>query len=51
MGGKFHFVCHECVEEGVYADRSEAVTARDTHVDRTGHRVSLRQITEAEPRQ
>ena len=44
MGEKYHFVCHECDEEGVYRDRSEAVSVRDAHVDRMDHRVSLRNI-------
>lgn len=47
MGGTFHFVCHECTAEGVYDDRSEAVAARDEHVDENGHRVSLRNISRA----
>lgn len=46
MEGMFHFVCHECAEEGVYDDRSDAKTARDAHVDETAHRVSLRQIAD-----
>lgn len=46
MGGRFHFVCHECTEEGVYEDRGEALATRDEHVERTGHRVSLEDIAE-----
>ena len=47
MGGLFHFVCHECTEEGVYEDRSEAVAVRDSHVDRTDHRVSVQNVADA----
>lgn len=46
MGGWFHFVCHECAEEGVYSDRTEAAAARETHVKLTDHRVSLQDISD-----
>lgn len=46
MGGQFHFVCHECSEEEVYEDRSEATDARETHVRETDHRVSLQNIAD-----
>jgi hypothetical protein len=42
--GRSHFVCHDCVEEGVYSDRAKALEARDAHVAETGHRVSLKDI-------
>ena len=45
MGGTYHFVCHECPEEGVYSDRNEALAVRDDHVDHTGHRVSMSNIS------
>lgn len=44
MEPAYHFVCHECPEEGVYADRSEAEGVRDAHVERTDHRVSLQDV-------
>lgn len=44
MGGTIHVVCHECTEEGVYEDLTEAVTVRETHVDETGHRISVLDI-------
>lgn len=44
MGERYHFVCHECAEEGVYGDHSEAITVKESHVRRTGHRVSLSNI-------
>ena len=46
MGGRFHFVCHECTEEGVYSDRTEAVAAQESHVEETDHRVSLEDIAD-----
>lgn len=46
MGGKYHFVCHDCTEEGVYSDHTEALSARDSHVDRTDHRVSVGKISD-----
>lgn len=46
MGGTFHFVCHECTEEGMYSDRTEAMATRDSHVARTDHRVSVQNISE-----
>lgn len=46
MDERFHFVCHECAEEGVYEDRGTALAARDEHVARTDHRVSTRDIAD-----
>lgn len=46
MGVRHHFVCHECAEEGVYSDRSDAETAEESHVKQTGHDVSLRNISD-----
>lgn len=37
-------MCHECMEEGVYEDFSEAVTIRQAHADETGHRISVLDI-------
>lgn len=45
MGVRFHVVCHECTEEGVYGDREAARATREEHVDETGHRVSMKDIT------
>jgi hypothetical protein len=49
MGDAFHVVCHECPEEGVYESRSGAASARDSHTDETGHRVSMLDIGPAVP--
>lgn len=46
MGERFHFVCHECTEEGVYDDREAALAARNEHVEATDHRVSMENIAE-----
>lgn len=46
MGERFHFVCHECTEEGVYDDRDEALATKDEHVARTDHRVSMENIAD-----
>lgn len=46
MGKRFHFVCHECTEEGVYEDREAALSTRDDHVAQTDHRVSLENIAD-----
>lgn len=46
----FHVVCHECAEEGLYESRSDAVSSRESHVDETGHRVSMLDIGRAAPK-
>ncbi|SFR93023.1 hypothetical protein SAMN05216559_1203 [Halomicrobium zhouii] len=46
MGERFHFVCHECTEEGVYEDRDEALDVKNDHVAATEHRVSMENISE-----
>lgn len=47
MGEAFHVVCHECTEEGLYDSRSAAVSSRESHVNETGHRVSMLDINGA----
>lgn len=44
MAGKYHVVCHECLEERVFDDRESARTLRAEHEAETGHRVSSDRI-------
>jgi len=46
MGERFHFVCHECTEEGCTRTATRALAAKNTHVAATDHRVSMENIAE-----
>ncbi|WP_200830826.1 hypothetical protein [Haloarcula mannanilytica] len=46
MSVRFHVVCHECAFEGIYGDQSVAESQRDAHAVSSGHRMSLRDISD-----
>jgi len=46
MDGVFHLVCHECPEEGVYEDRTTAVSVLERHEREADHRMSLLDISD-----
>jgi len=46
MPGRYHLVCHEFAFEGLYEDQSVAESLRDAHAVSSGHRMSLRDISD-----
>jgi hypothetical protein len=46
MSERYHLVCHECAFEGLYEDQSIADSLRDAHAVSSGHRMSLRDISD-----
>jgi hypothetical protein len=50
MDETFHLVCHDCPEEGVYDDRRDAETARETHELESDHRMTMLDIAASSER-
>ncbi|MFB6309350.1 MAG: hypothetical protein ABEH35_08480 [Haloarculaceae archaeon] len=49
MAGTYHLVCHDCQEEGMYDDHTDAVDARTEHERETSHRMTVQDITRSVP--